>query len=415
MKIGISKKIVIPYGIGLSIFLFITAFSYINLNSLSLLLNKNTEIADRVKLISDLQVIIQKLVMPANDYLITGDKKERETFAQINTELSSIFARVKLSKNKTEEEKAVEKEVENSLIELQQKAMVLLTTENPISNKEAARLMEEMDAFADGLTNLVENFHVIVKGELELHSIEASRINKRTLKIYIILLTISLTGVIVITFLITRGVVRPLQKLTNAVKTIGQGNLDHHIEIKTGDEIEMLGGEFNNMTQTLKSKNDEIKKYTERLEKTNRQLDQNIIQLYTLYNISKTITATFEIEKLLNQIVREVEQALKIHRMNIMLVNQDRTEMYIASELGIPESATKIKIKMGDGTYGWAAMTGQAEIINNPSQNPRFKAIEGIDDNVSSMIIAPFKGRGEVIGIINVYKLNGEFFDETSY
>ena len=415
MKIGISKKIVIPYGIGLSIFLFITAFSYINLNSLSLLLNKNTEIADRVKLISDLQVIIQKLVMPANDYLITGDKKERETFAQINTELSSIFARVKLSKNKTEEEKAVEKEVENSLIELQQKAMVLLTTENPISNKEAARLMEEMDAFADGLTNLVENFHVIVKGELELHSIEASRINKRTLKIYIILLTISLTGVIVITFLITRGVVRPLQKLTNAVKTIGQGNLDHHIEIKTGDEIEMLGGEFNNMTQTLKSKNDEIKKYTERLEKTNRQLDQNIIQLYTLYNISKTITATFEIEKLLNQIVREVEQALKIHRMNIMLVNQDRTEMYIASELGIPESATKIKIKMGDGTYGWAAMTGQAEIINNPSQNPRFKAIEGIDDNVSSIIIAPFKGRGEVIGIINVYKLNGEFFDEASY
>ena len=112
MKIGISKKIVIPYGIGLSIFLFIIAFSYINLSSLSSLLNKNTEIADRVKLISDLQVIIQKLVMPANDYLITGDKKERDTFAQLNTELSSIFANIKLSKNKTEEEKAIEKKYE---------------------------------------------------------------------------------------------------------------------------------------------------------------------------------------------------------------------------------------------------------------------------------------------------------------
>ncbi|HLA48315.1 MAG: hypothetical protein A2W77_02585 [Nitrospinae bacterium RIFCSPLOWO2_12_39_16] len=112
MKIGISKKIVIPYGIGLSIFLFIIAFSYINLSSLSSLLNKNTEIADRVKLISDLQVIIQKLVMPANDYLITGDKKERDTFAQLITELSSILAEVKVSENKTEEEKAIEKKYE---------------------------------------------------------------------------------------------------------------------------------------------------------------------------------------------------------------------------------------------------------------------------------------------------------------
>lgn len=415
MKLGINKKIVGPYGVGLSLFLFLVIYSYNNLISLSSLLNENIEIADRVKLISDLQVIIQKLVMPANDYLITGDKKERETFAQINTELSSIFAKVKLSKNKTEKEKSIEKEVENSLIKLQQKAMVLLTTENPVNNREAARLMEEMDAFADGLTNLVENFHVIVKGELELHSMEASHINKRTLKIYIILLTISLTGVIVITFLITSRIVRPLQKLTNAVRTIGEGNLDHHIEIKTGDEIEMLGGEFNNMTQALKSKNNEIKKYTEKLEKTNRQLDQNILQLYTLYSISKTITATFEIEKLLNQIAREVEQALKIHRTNIMLVNHDKSELYIAAGLGVSESAMNIKIRMGDGIYGWAAMTGQAEVINNPSQNPRFKSIEGIDDNVSSMIISPFKGRGEVIGIINVYKLNGEYFDETSY
>ena len=87
------------------------------------------------------------------------------------------------------------------------KALVLLATENPINNREAAKLMEEMDAFADGLTNLVENFHIIAKEELKLHSMKASQINKRIFKIYIILLSISLTGVIVITFLITSGVV----------------------------------------------------------------------------------------------------------------------------------------------------------------------------------------------------------------
>ena len=192
--------------------------------------------------------------------------------------------------------------------------------------------MEEMDAFADGLTNLVENFHIIAKEELKLHSMKASQINKRIFKIYIILLSISLTGVIVITFLITSGVVRPLQKLTKAVRTIGQGNLDYHIEIKTGDEIEMLGEEFNNMTQALKIKNNEIKKYTERLEKTNRQLDQNILQLYTLYNISKTITATFEIEKLLNQITREeVIGIINVYKLNGEYIDETSYELLVAA------------------------------------------------------------------------------------
>ncbi|HLA48316.1 MAG: hypothetical protein A2W77_02580 [Nitrospinae bacterium RIFCSPLOWO2_12_39_16] len=212
------------------------------------------------------------------------------------------------------------------------KALVLLATENPINNREAAKLMEEMDAFADGLTNLVENFHIIAKEELKLHSMKASQINKRIFKIYIILLSISLTGVIVITFLITSGVVRPLQKLTKAVRTIGQGNLDYHIEIKTGDEIEMLGEEFNNMTQALKIKNNEIKKYTERLEKTNRQLDQNILQLYTLYNISKTITATFEIEKLLNQITREeVIGIINVYKLNGEYIDETSYELLVAA------------------------------------------------------------------------------------
>ena len=94
----------------------------------------------------------------------------------------------------------------------------------------------------------------------------------------------------------------------------------------------MLGEEFNNMTQALKIKNNEIKKYTERLEKTNRQLDQNILQLYTLYNISKTITATFEIEKLLNQITREeVIGIINVYKLNGEYIDETSYELLVAA------------------------------------------------------------------------------------
>lgn len=47
-------------------------------------------------------------------------------------------------------------------------------------------------------------------------------------------------------------VVRPLQTLRNGVARISGGDLDHHIDIKTGDELEMLASEFNDMTARLR-------------------------------------------------------------------------------------------------------------------------------------------------------------------
>ncbi|MBI5748469.1 MAG: diguanylate cyclase [Nitrospinae bacterium] len=415
MKLGISKKLIGAHGVGLVLFLILAIFSYISLNSYSSIQKRTDELARRIESISDIQLLIQRLLMPPNDYLRTGDIKERENFAHLVTDTSSALTNIKIGGGKTDEELTFEKEVEKGFIKLQQKAMVLLSTENPVGNREAARLMEEMDAFADGLTNLIENFHIIAKGEMDLHNIEASKIDKRISKIYILLFSVSLFGIIFIVVLITKGVVRPLLELTDAVKVIGKGNLDYRIKIETGDEIEGLGMEFNNMAQSLKEKITEVREYSEKLEKTNRQLDQNILQLYTLYNISKTLAATLEMEKVLNQVVEEVSRALKLHKINIMLMNADRTDIYTVTGTGISEKAMKTRFRLGEGIYGWIAMTGQAEIINDLSKNPHFKPTDGLDDDVSSLICAPFKGRGQVIGVLNAYRLGGKVFDSVSF
>jgi adenylate cyclase len=47
-------------------------------------------------------------------------------------------------------------------------------------------------------------------------------------------------------------VVRPLQELRQGVTRIGAGELDHRIDIRTGDELEALADEFNQMTTKLR-------------------------------------------------------------------------------------------------------------------------------------------------------------------
>lgn len=50
----------------------------------------------------------------------------------------------------------------------------------------------------------------------------------------------------------SRHVSKPLQKLAQGAKTIGQGNLDWEIRLNTKDEIGMLANSFNQMAQDLK-------------------------------------------------------------------------------------------------------------------------------------------------------------------
>jgi signal transduction histidine kinase len=53
-------------------------------------------------------------------------------------------------------------------------------------------------------------------------------------------------------FLLARRMVRPIRALQVGAAAIGAGQLDHRIDVRTGDEIEALASDFNLMTQRLR-------------------------------------------------------------------------------------------------------------------------------------------------------------------
>lgn len=73
--------------------------------------------------------------------------------------------------------------------------------------------------------------------------------------IFIVLLAVlgvTLFGVIVSARRFAVRFTRPLLELKEGVEIISAGNLDHQMEIKTGDEVELLGNAFNRMAAGLK-------------------------------------------------------------------------------------------------------------------------------------------------------------------
>jgi signal transduction histidine kinase len=66
------------------------------------------------------------------------------------------------------------------------------------------------------------------------------------------LLLVGLGMALVASLFVARRVVRPLETLRNGVERIGAGDMNARLELKTGDEIEVLAEEFNRMTENLR-------------------------------------------------------------------------------------------------------------------------------------------------------------------
>ena len=62
---------------------------------------------------------------------------------------------------------------------------------------------------------------------------------------------LGLVMALVASFFVSRRVLRPLDVLRHGVGRIGKGDLDFRLDLKTGDEIEILAEEFNKMTASL--------------------------------------------------------------------------------------------------------------------------------------------------------------------
>ena len=74
---------------------------------------------------------------------------------------------------------------------------------------------------------------------------------------------------------LTRRIVEPIRALQHGAAQIGSGNLEHQIQIESGDELEDLADDFNQMTGRLKESYD----YVERLSALKRYFSPHLAEM----------------------------------------------------------------------------------------------------------------------------------------
>lgn len=82
-----------------------------------------------------------------------------------------------------------------------------------------------------------------------------------------------LAVVALLTLVVTRHFTRPIEELQKGSEAIGRGDLDHRVEVATGDEFEDLARSFNRMAAALKGHVEDLRRTTAEKERIAKELE----------------------------------------------------------------------------------------------------------------------------------------------
>jgi signal transduction histidine kinase len=98
-------------------------------------------------------------------------------------------------------------------------------------------------------------------------------------RILVLLLVLSLGGGLLGSWLIARGLARPIHQLTGAMGVVGSGQLDYPVTASSRDEIGELARAFGRMTDNLRQSRSDMLRLNNELERKISQLERTQAQL----------------------------------------------------------------------------------------------------------------------------------------
>lgn len=110
-----------------------------------------------------------------------------------------------------------------------------------------------------------------IRGEISLLDLRSILLKVRGLTFFYITIDV-LIFVIFGIFLLSKTVVKPIQKLVEATERVSNGDLGHRLKVESDNEIGKLSYAFNQMTERLREKTESLERHIELLKKRNIEL-----------------------------------------------------------------------------------------------------------------------------------------------
>lgn len=139
-------------------------------------------------------------------------------------------------------------------------------------------------------------------------------------------------------------------------------------------------------------------------------------ELRTLIQITRTITATLDLKKVINMTIKQVHDSWQIEASSLWLLNETDQTLRVLANVGTPaETLGSFRIPLGQGFVGQVAQTGEWIYTNDVDEHPlHFRKVDRETGfKTRSLLCVPLIFREKVIGVLQLLnKLDGDFDDK---
>jgi signal transduction histidine kinase len=195
---------------------------------------------------------------------------------------------------------------------------------------------------------------------------------------------------------VSRKITAPIRELHRGVEIIRHGNLEHRVDIKTGDEIETLATEFNAMAEELENSYGTLE---QRVERRTRDLA-------ALYDVTKTVNQSLDLESVLEEVIQKVTDIFHFNSTRIYLTDFRTGDLRLqASYATHPNGDAKVRFfRRGEGIIGHVAETGEPMIFEDLRNDPRYQKLSSSKNTRQTgnafLAIFPITAKFKTVGAI---------------
>jgi signal transduction histidine kinase/CheY-like chemotaxis protein len=217
--------------------------------------------------------------------------------------------------------------------------------------------------------------------------------------------------------------VGPIQALQTGAARIGRGDLSQRIAIKTGDELEALADQFNDMAGQLQESyaglERKVEQRTHELETRSRELAQSVGELRALGEVTQAVNSTLDLATVLSTIVAKAVELSGTEAGSIYVVDPITQGLHLRASHGMSDELiaelNRQGVDLSEKTIAQAA-TQKAPVqtpdLKDAAPSPVLAIL--LRAGFRAVLIVPLLGPEGLIGMLVVRrKAPGEFPQHT--
>jgi len=203
----------------------------------------------------------------------------------------------------------------------------------------------------------------------------------------------------VIDLLMSRMVVRRLERFVRAVRQVGVGDLNARVESRNQDEIGQLARSFNDMTDGLKEK----AQLEQRLQERTQQLQAQAEKLSTLNTIS-TVSQSLNLNEVLHNALSKVLELMRLQAGWIVLRNEQTEELELTASHGLPRQVVQQHVQCvgSQGTCPSVLRSGQSRVLSPQDEQACPTAEYFHQQGLVFRVCVPLQAKETVVGVMSL-------------